>query len=125
MAMSVAKVLAIASKGFDSAGDLVFAGTLTRVTAGTYNPATGLTTDTTATYSCRVVQDVLIQTDYANTAVVPATDTAILVEGLTATPIATDKITFDGKTLNVIQSKDYSAGSGALYRLIVRGVGNV
>lgn len=111
----IAEVLADPDLGFQSV-------TLTSVTAGSYDPATGTTTPTTSTTSVRAVVE-----DYKGLALlnglIQAGDKKVTIAGanVATAPKPTDSVTVGGVTYAVISVATTQPGSAAvIYELQCR-----
>ena len=96
--------------------------TLTTVTAGAYNPSTGVSTPTEVAATVKAIIEEYNGWAIANN-LVEAGDkkVSIAASALAARPSPTDKLTIDGKIYTIVSVKAYSSGTqDALYELQAR-----
>lgn len=98
------------------------AATLQKVSEGTYNPATGGSTDTTTNYTCTAaVFDVDLKE--INGTLIQANDKRAYVSVLTAVPLPepSDFFIWQGVTYRIAASKDLApSGKSVLFELVIR-----
>lgn len=95
--------------------------TLTRITAGVYDPATSKSTDTTADETINVLVEEYKGYDFANgLAIVGDKKLTVAAVGLTA-PNLNDRVTIDSATFKILELQTiYSGELPALYVLKCR-----
>lgn len=118
MSFNYPKTAATAKRLLDRFGQPVM---LTRTTPGTYAPATGTATDTTATHTGIGAKLDYAQRDIDGTLIKVGDCRVYIAPDLTVTPQTGDKITIGSETWNVITSRPLEpAGVVVLHDVQVR-----
>lgn len=117
---SRAEIASTVQSAFNSAGDVIRDGTLTRSTP-TYNEEIGSATSTTSTSACKVLFDRASRTMslFLSAQVVKPTDQPAWLAMSSFAPAEADKLTVDGTDYTVVFAEDV-VKAGALHFIVLR-----
>lgn len=117
-------VAAVAKTAYDEAAkafpEVIKSATLTRVTNGVYDPATGGYGQTTANHTCRALFDTAtpiidLFPDYT----AGPKDNIVYLEGLSIEPVEGDEISVDGLT-RIVQAVGNIVQANSFYAVVAR-----
>lgn len=121
MAVSRDKIRALALRGFDAAGDLVFDATVTRTTPGGFDPVNETTIEPTIlTTTGQALFSTRNQTIGAllGGMVINPTDDTVYMRGLTFSPEPGDEVVIDNRDYTVKFADDI-VRAGALFLVVL------